>query len=62
MLLPPTVTSLGDGTVVDCAKAGPAMRKVVKARVLMSVFILQILVTELHMSGEAARPSLVHQR
>jgi hypothetical protein len=35
---------------------------VAKARALMSVFILQILVTKLHMSGEAERPSPVHQR
>jgi hypothetical protein len=51
---------LRDGAVADCAKAGPAMRRVAKARAPMSVFILQILVTELRMSGEAEGPSLAH--
>jgi hypothetical protein len=43
MFLPPTVTSLRDGAVVYCAKAGAAMRVVAIARVVMSFFILKIL-------------------
>ena len=38
MFLPPTVTSLRDGAVVYCAKAGAAMRVVAIARVVMSIF------------------------
>ena len=54
MLMPFTLTSLGDGAVV-WAKAGAAMTMVAKARIVMSVLIFQILVKARYRSQNSHR-------